>query len=194
MFHSFPASKLHLFIFIFEKTSGNINSDLLDRAFSSVTRHSFSLFVHSQHDPLNTLPSFVYDSQAATRKLRMTHSSLSPHTFLGCERVLFYFFTFFTSQGSGRYPGKIVHVQCKMFNFDCFVLWKGTATSAIYLHQRLCGAVWEVASGQLDTCSWDICGYCTFAGEIVVLAAICVFETHLKVIRPIWSITDTKWW
>lgn len=121
MFHSFPASKLHLFIFIFEKTSGNINSDLLDRAFSSVTRHSFSLFVHSQHDPLNTLPSFVYDSQAATRKLRMTHSSLSPHTFLGCERVLFYFFTFFTSQGSGRYPGKIVHVQCKMFNFDCFV-------------------------------------------------------------------------
>ena len=48
-------------------------------------------------------------------------------------------------------------------SYLCF--WKGAGSAEIYLHQGLCGTVWEVASGQPDHCSWNLCWCCTFAGK-----------------------------
>lgn len=127
-----------------------------------------------------------HDTQAATHNLRMTHSSLSSHTFFCCDWVLFNFFyvhpkSVFRQKSCENCSCPTQNVQFLLF---CVLFWKGTGASGTYLHQGLCGTVWEVASGQLDICGWDICGYCTFAGEIVVLIGICVFETGVN-IRPL---------
>ena len=77
----------------------------------------------------------------------------------------------------------------------CF--WKGAGSAEIYLHQGLCGTVWEVASGQPDHCSWNLCWCCTFAGKESLFAdyftwkylyedTLCMRKSHVYLKQKMW--------
>lgn len=173
-------SKLQLFIFISEKSVNAADWNWSLKCLSSNRKQPSACLLTPTRTP-EDCPDILHDFQTLTRcNLRVTQLLLAAHALVNCKGLsdcyLWCLFWLILVKGQsldvkGHRPFFATHhfsvIWC-LSSFELtsclFVCFLGARTSKIHLYQGLRGTVWEVASGQLDHCSWNFCRYCTFTG------------------------------